>query len=80
VAAANEYEPSPTSPGERDNLLDFFEGVGLDVEFGARVERSCPSVMEVLGGGSEWDFWVEAVKLDLKTWILHIIEVSIQSV
>lgn len=55
MAAAYDDDSAATSSGEVDDLLDLFEGLRADVEFGAGLEGLGPGFVDVVGLCAERD-------------------------
>lgn len=61
MAAANGGESATTFPRESSDESDLFGGLGLDEEFGGRVESLCPSCVSMFSGCAERSVGVERV-------------------
>ena len=70
MGVSDDDESSATSSGERDGLLDLRKGLRLDVDFGPRIVRLSPCVMEMVCGVSKGNVVVELGKL-LSEFGLH---------
>ena len=74
MAGPHDDESSTTSAREIDDLLDLLQALRAEVELRSALEGARPGVVNVGGGGAEWDVWVGAC--DFLLDLVHLAELA----